>query len=393
MIKMKKKKFVILIVSVVLATLMAAGGVFFLVAGMADLTLVSKTEYETAKEIGKKYEKLYQLQSMVKDKFLWDYDEEALMESIYKTAVEELEDKYSYYMTEEEYGKWYDTIQGTFTGIGVVFTQDDDGTYVVNRVIEGGPAALGGMKAGDILLKVDGKTYDDSTTMATAIRGDAGTSVEVTFERDGKEVTLKLVRAEVTELSVYSSVIEEGKDKFGYIQITSFEAETAKQFETELADLEGKGVDGLIIDLRNNPGGMVDQCVEIADQLLPECMITYTEDKNGEKETYNSDEHSTKLEYVLLINENSASASEIVAAAVKDNKGGALVGKKTFGKGIIQGTVGFDDGSAMSLTIMQYFSPNGNKIHKVGVKPDHKVNLPEDAKSDLQLEKALELLK
>ena len=393
MFRIKKKRLVLLLVSTVLGTLLVAGGAIFLFLGASDMTLVSKAEYEKGRELNERYGKLYQMQKTAEDEFLWDVDTDAQMEEIYKDVVDDLGDKYSYYMTEEEYKEWVDAVSGTFTGVGIVFTQDDEGIYVVNRVIEDSPAQKAGLKPGDILLKADGKAYDDSNQMAAAIRGEAGTSVELTYKRDGKTQTVEMIRAEVTELSVYSSVLKEGKDSYGYIQITSFEAETAKQFEAELNDLEQKNLQGLIIDLRNNPGGMVDQCVEIADMLLPEGMITYTEDKNGEKETYNSDEHCTKLNYVVLVNENSASASEIIAAAIKDNKGGPLVGKTTFGKGIIQGTIGFDDGSAMVMTIMQYFSPKGTKIHKVGVKPNYEVDLPEDESVDTQMEKALELLK
>lgn len=393
MIKMKKNRFVLLIISVVVATLVAAGGGLYLFAGANNLTLVSKSDYETAIEIGNKYAKLEMLQNTIEEQFLWDIDEEEQMNAVYKAAVDAIGDKYSSYMTKEEYEEWTNYVTGTFTGIGIAFTQDDDGKYVINRVMEDGPAEASGLKAGDEILKVDGKTYDDSNQMAMAMRGDAGTRVKVTYKRDSNVKTVEIVRAEVKELSVYATVLEEGNLKYGYIQITSFESETAKQFKTELDAMEKEDVKGLIIDLRNNPGGMVDQCVEVADILLPEAMITYTEDKNGEKETYNSDEHCTKLNYVLLVNENSASASEIIAAAVKDNKGGPLVGKTTFGKGIIQGTMSFDDGSAMTLTIMQYFSPNGTKIHKTGVKPDYLINLDDDAKEDHQLEKAIDLLK
>jgi len=393
MMKIKKNRFILLVVSVMMVTLLIGGGAFYLFASANDLVMVPKSDYEAAMKIGEKYEKLYQIQQAGEEQFLWDVDTEEQMEELYKTAVETLDDKYSYYMTEEEYKDWSDKVTGTFTGVGVVFTQDDEGTYIVNRVLEDGPAMQAGMKAGDILLEVDGKTYEDSNQMAAAIRGDAGTTVKLTYKRDGKRNTVEMIRAEVTELSVYAEVLKDGGKSYGYIQITSFEAETAKQFETELAAMEKEDLQGLIIDLRNNPGGMVDQCVEIADMLLPEAVITYTEDKNGEKETYNSDEHCTKLDYAVLVNGNSASASEIIAAAVKDNNGGPLVGTKTFGKGIIQGTISFDDGSAMTMTIMQYFSPNGDKIHKAGVKPTHVVKLPNDAKTDVQLEKAIELLK
>ena len=393
MMKMKTNKFIMLIISVIILTLVVAGGGFYLFANANNLALVPKSDYEKAVELGNKYAKLEMLQNTIEEQFLWEIDEDAQMDAIYKASVDALGDKYSSYMTKEEYEEWSDYVTGTFTGIGIAFTEDDKGNYVVNRVMEGGPAEAAGLKAGDVLLKVDGKTYDDSNKMAMHMRGEAGTSVKVTYKRDGKEKTVEMIRAEVTELSVYGSVLKEGKNQYGYIQITSFEAETAKQFESELNDLENKNIKGLIVDLRNNPGGMVDQCVEVADMLLPEAMITYTEDKKGKKETYNSDEHCTKLKYVVLINENSASASEIIAAAVKDNKGGKLVGETTFGKGIIQGTMSFDDESAMTLTIMQYFSPEGKKIHKKGVSPDYTVKLPADAKTDVQLEKAIDLLK
>ncbi len=391
MFKMKKSGLVLTIISTVLITFLLTGCVLYYYITSNDIILVSKSEYEAAIEMEDEYEKLYKLQKVVDDNFLWEVDSEARTDALCKAAVDALDDKYSYYMTAEEYEEWSALVTGTFTGIGVVFTQDTDGKYVVNRVMEGGPAEAAGMKAGDILLKADGKAYDDSNQMAAAIRGEEGTTVEITYKRGKETKTVSIVRAEVKELSVYATMIDD--EKIGYIQITSFEEETAKQFETELKEMENKGVEGLIIDLRDNPGGMMDQSIEIADMLLPEAMITYTEDRNGEKETYNSDEHCTDLDYVVLVNGNSASAAEIVSAAIKDNKGGALVGTATFGKGIIQGTYDLGDGSAMSLTIMEYFSPNGSKIHGEGIEPDHVVELPEDAKTDKQLEKAVELLK
>ena len=389
MIRMKKSRLMLVLAGVAAGTFLLTAIVLFGVMEAGNMVLVSKTDYQKAAEMVDKYEKLYAIQSSIDSQFLWGSDSEAQMDAICREAVDVLDDKYSYYMTAEEYKEWADKVTGTFSGIGVAFTQDDDGTYVVNRVMEGGPAELAGMKAGDILLEVDGKSYEDSNKMAAAIRGDEGTSVEITYKRDGVKKTVSLVRAEVKEISVYSSELDGG---YGYIQIASFESETAKQFETELDAMEQKDVKGLVIDLRNNPGGMMDQCIQVADMLLPEAMITYTKDKNGKEETYNSDEHCTDLPYVVLINGNSASAAEIVAAAIKDN-GGKLVGETTFGKGVIQGTIDLQDGSAMSLTIMEYFSPEGSKIHKKGVKPSHKVALPADAKTDKQLEKALELLK
>lgn len=389
MIRIKKSRFILTLVGVMLMSFLLFGGTLFCVMEAGNMTLVSKSDYEQAAKMVEKYEKLYNIQSSIDNQFLWETDSKKQMDAICKEAVDVLGDKYSYYMTAEEYKDWKDKVTGTFYGIGVAFTQDENGDYVVNRVIEGGPADLAGMKAGDFLLKVDGKSYEDSNKMAAAIRGEEGTTVEITYQRNGKTKKIKLIRGEVKEISVYASELKGG---YGYIQIASFEADTAKQFQTELEAMEAKHVKGLVVDLRNNPGGMMDQCIKVADMLLPEAMITYTKDKNGKEETYNSDEHCTALDYVVLVNGNSASAAEIVAGAIKDN-GGKLVGEKTFGKGIIQGSIDLQDGSAMTLTIMEYFSPAGNQIHKKGVKPTHKVVLPDNAKTDLQLKKAVELLK
>ncbi len=388
MIRIKKSRFILTLIGVALTTLLLSGIVFFCVMETGNLALVSKDDYQKATEMVEKYEKLHHIQSAIDGQFLWETDSDKQMDAICKAAVDALGDRYSYYLTAEEYKEWINKVTGVFYGIGVAFTQDESGSYVVNRVIEGSPAELAGVKAGDLLLKVDGKVYDDANKMAAAIRGEEGSSVKITYSSDGKVKSVSLVRGEVKDISVYASEIDGG---YGYIQIASFEEETAKQFETELKAMEQKNVKGLVIDLRNNPGGMMDQCIEVADMLLPEAMITYTKDKAGKEETYNSDEHCTDLNYVLLVNENSASAAEIVAAAIKDN-GGKLVGENTFGKGIIQGSFDLQDGSAMSLTIMEYFSPKGNEIHTKGVAPTHKVVLPENAKKDVQLEKALKLL-
>lgn len=389
MIKMKKRRFVLLVVGVVIATLLFGFVGLNLYAGARDMVLVKRSDYETLHQIGDQYSKLYSLQKAINEKSLWSTDKETQMDAIYKALLDSLGDKYSRYMDRDEYKAWSKYVNGTFTGIGLTFTTDKEGNFIITKVLSDSPAASGGLKEGDELLKVNGKTYNDSEAMMMDMRGDEGTKVAITYERNGKQKTVNLIRAEVSEQSVFAGVIDK---KYGYIQITGFEKTTAEQFKTELASLENKNVKGLIIDLRNNLGGFMDQGIEIADMLLPECTITHTEDKKGKKEFYNSDENCTKLKYVVLVNENTASASEIVAAAIKDNQGGKLVGTTTYGKGIIQSTVAFKDGTAMSLTVMQYLSPKNKKIHGVGVKPDYEVKQKKNAKKDLQLEKAIGLL-
>lgn len=390
MIKMKKRRFVLLITGVVIASLLAAAAGFFAVSQMTGMVFLSKADYNTLSDMGNRYGKLYSIQKAVETQFLWDVDQEKQMDAVYDALMESLDDKYSDYMTKEEYEAWQSYVQGVFTGVGVVFSQEKSGDFVISKVISGGPADSAGIRAGDVILKVDGKTYDDADQMAMHMRGKEGTSVKVTYRRGSKAKEVQLVRAQVEEPSVYTETIDKS---YGYIRISAFESGTAEQFKRELDEFETKGVKGLVIDLRANGGGLVDAGVAIADMLLPECTIAHTEDKAGKTKYYNSDGACTELKYVVLVDGGSASTSEIVAAAVKDNKGGSLVGTTTFGKGIIQGTIQFQDGSALKLTIQQYFSPKNHKIHGVGVKPDYQVTLSEKSRTDVQLEKALELLK
>ena len=389
MIKIKKIKFVLLMAGVVIGSLLLGYVGLRYFTGAEDMVMVKQSDYEALNRIGDKYSKLYSMQKAIDEKSLWQTDEETQMDAVYKALVDTLGDKYSRYMDADEYKAWTKYVNGTFTGIGLTFTTDKKGNFIITKVLTDSPAASGDLREGDRIVKVDGKTCSDSQAMTLALRGEEGTKVAITYERNNRQKTVNLIRAQVEEQSVFARVIDK---KYGYIQITGFEKDTAEQFKTELAAMENKNVKGLVIDLRNNLGGLMEQGIEIADMLLPECTITHTVDKDGKKTYYNSDENCTKLKYVVLVNENTASASEIVAAAVKDNHGGRLVGTTTYGKGIIQSTVAFKDGTAMSLTIMQYLSPKGKKINGIGVKPDYFIQQKENGKHDLQLKKAIDLL-
>lgn len=390
MIKMKKRVFATIIICVIFASMAASALGFYVFTGATDMKLMKVKDYETMEDMASRYGKLYKMQNTVNEQFLWKTDKNAQMDAMYRALLDSLGDEYSVYMNEEDYKEWEEYVTGTFTGVGITFLQTEDGDFEVKKILEGGPADLAGVKVGDLLLKVDGKTFRNSDDMAEALRGETGTRVKVTYAREGKEKTVSVVRGQVEETSIYAGTID---GKYGYIHIRAFESNTAEQFRTELAAFENKDVKGLIIDLRHNPGGIVDQSLEIADMLLPECTMIHTEDSQGKKEYYNSDPKCTKLKYVLLVDENTASASEILAAAVKENQGGKLVGMKTYGKGIIQSSMTFGDGTAMRLTTMQYLSPKNHKIHKVGVEPDYQVKLSAKSKTDKQLEKAIELLK
>lgn len=389
MIKIKKRSLVFALIGTALAALLAGGACFFAYTQYSGLKLIKADDFARLEDMNESLGKLYSLKSRIDESFLWEIDEEEQMDALYRTLVDSLNDKYSSYMNPEEYDKWVKYVTGIFYGVGIQYGEDEDGNFLVVRVIEGGPADIAGLKEGDILLKVDGRSCSTADEFKNALQGEQGSRVKVTVKRDGKVRTFSILRGEVHESSVFSGTID---DKYGYIRITSFESNTAEQFQTELAEFENRNIRGLVIDIRNNLGGIMNQSVEIADMLLPECTIIHTEDKNGKKEYFNSDENCTKLPYVLLVNGHSASASEILAVAVKENSGGSLVGTKTYGKGIIQSLIELNDGSAISLTTAQYLSPKGNEIHKVGVKPDYEVKLSEKSKTDTQLEKAIELL-
>jgi len=390
MIKIKKSSLAIVIACTAAVTLLVAAACFFVFARVNDVTLVNASKYTRMEKIATQYSKLYQLQNEINNNGLWKISKTKQMNAIYKGLFDSLDDEYSQYMTKSEAEKWNSYVNGTFYGIGISFSKDDKGNFVVLKVFQDSPAETAGLKSGDKILKVDGKAYTKSDAIGKAIRGKEGTKVVLTIKRSGTTRNISITRGEVTENSVYSSVL---KGNIGYIWISSFAQNTASEFKTELKSMENKNVKGLIIDIRENGGGYTDQGIEIADMLLPEGTITYMEDRNGKKTYYNSKEGRTKLKYVLLVDGNTASTSEILASAIKDNKGGAIVGTTTYGKGIVQEEKTFKDGSAFKLTIYQYFSPKGNKIHKIGVKPDYQVKLKEGATTDYQLQKALQLLK
>ena len=392
MIRIKKSRFVASIIATVVATALIMCGIGYGLMTFGGVTLVNKKEYTENEKIAEKYEKLYKLQTLIENTYLWDVDEDEQMDNVYKALVDSLGDKYSAYYNVKETKKLTEYLSGTFAGVGIVFSQskEDPTRYNVGRVIEDSPADSAGIKAGDVITAVDGKKYSDSEKIVAALRGELGSRVKVTFERDGEVKTAKLVRGTIEDPSVGATVIDK---KYGYILISSFDKGTEKQFEEALNKMENKNLKGVIIDLRGNGGGGAEAGINIADMLLPEAVITKTVDKNGKEQVYNSDGECTKMKYVVLVNGDSASTSEILAGAIKDNNGGALVGTKTFGKGIIQTMEILKDQSSIKLTTMEYLSPKGKHIHNKGITPDYVVKQPQNSKTDLQLKKAISLLK
>ena len=386
--EIKKKRLVIYVVAAFLAGAAVTGGACAAVFnGALGYVKVSKSQYDDMSEVYERYGKLDQLYDTITSSFYKEVDEDAMMEGAYKGLVAGLNDPYSSYMTAEEYETWVATATGEYSGVGITFTQDEDGNFVVVSVTDDSPAADAGIREGDIIKTVDGQEYSDLDVIGNAIRGEEGSEIEITYIRDGEEKSVTMTREKITQHSVEHRMLD---GNIGYISISSFIETTGEDFSQALKELEEDGAQGLVLDLRDNGGGLVDACVQVADEFLDEGVVVYVEDRDGNRTDYDAKDGKTDLKTVVLVNENSASASEILAAALQDN-GFEIVGQTTYGKGVIQSTAQLEDGSALKLPIMQYFSPDGNAINEKGGTPDHQVANEENSGEDAQLDEALSL--
>ena len=316
--------------------------------------------------------------------YMGEIDEQKLEDSMYAGLMAGLEDPYSRYYSREECEEEDRSNAGEYEGLGVVLGQmKDTGEVVIVQCYDGGSAAEAGVQAGDILYAVDGESEEEKDVVLTLGRSQA----------DGSEQRMDItVTKGPVEMNYVSG--EMLGDGIGYLAITQFTGVTSEQFQETYQSLKDQGMERLIIDLRDNPGGLLDAVCETLRQILPEGMIVYMEDKAGNREEYTCDgETPIDIPLVVLVNENSASASEIFAGAVKDHGVGTLVGTTTFGKGIVQTYYRLGDGSEIKLTTAKYFTPNGNNIHGTGIEPDVQVEASEDGETDVQLEKAVEVVK
>lgn len=330
-------------------------------------------------------EKLETIQSILDSNFYFDEDEQAKQDGIIKGYMEGLDDPYSVYYTAEEYASFMEDTEGEYVGVGVQVSQAADTKVITVTKVFDGPAMEAGIEEEDIITKVNGEDVgeQDLDTVVDKIRGQEGTDVTITVYRgtDGEDHEYTMPRKKVENPTVEYKMLD---DNIGYVEVTSFYEVTAEQYIAALKDLENQGMEGLIVDLRSNGGGLLDIAVEMLDYMLPAGKIVYTEDKDGNViDEYNStdDEQFTKP-LAVLVNGYSASASEIFAGAIKDYGIGTLVGTNTFGKGIVQRMFPLEDGSAIKLTIAKYFTPKGNDIHEVGIKPDVEIELDADAYKD-----------
>jgi carboxyl-terminal processing protease len=345
-------------------------------------------------------EKLSKIKKMIDTYYKDEVVEEDLVEGLYAGYVSGLGDPYSTYYTKEEYDQMVESSEGTYFGVGMYLQENEDtGAILVIKPIPDSPAEEAGILAGDVIMEVDGEdiSKDDVTIVATKIRGPEGTQVEVTIWREGESgpLTFSLERREI-ETPTVDYEMKEGN--IGYISIMEFDDITVPQFEQAVNALLEEGMESVVLDLRDNPGGNLDTVVEIADMLLPEGLVVYTEDKYGIKKEFETDAAQVfQLPMVVLVNGNSASAAEILAGSIKDYEAGTLLGTTTFGKGIVQQVIPLGDGTGVKVTISKYFTPKGNDIHGVGIKPDVEMEFDVEAykenKEDNQLEAAIDLMK
>jgi len=369
---------------------------------VGEKLLISKDEYDSLNEDKETFAKVIELRKFILENYYKDFDEQQFTDGILQGLFMSLDDPYSVYMNQEEFTKFTEDNEGVYGGIGVIVAPTEDGMITVVAPIEDTPGERAGLKSGDKIIKVEGDdvSADTMDEAVSNMRGEPGTDVNITIYRESKgdPFDVSITREEIRLKTVKSRMLDE---EIGYIRISMFDQITATDFKTNLEELQKSNPKALVIDLRNNPGGSLTEVVDIADQLLGNQMVVYTENRMGQKREFKSGFLKVDLPMVVLTNEGSASASEILAGAVQDSNSGTIIGETTFGKGVVQTVIPLDDGSGFKLTTSQYFTPNGRNIHGIGIEPDVVIEMPESYydideptdEDDVQLQKAIEVLK
>ena len=361
-----------------------------------DTVTISKEQYEKYQQ----FDKLLEIMDIVGENYYQDVETDDLMEGAAQGLLYGVGDPYTFYYTAEDFAEMWEEDEGEYAGIGIQISASYlTNICTVSRVFDNGPAHEAGVLKGDILYKVE-DMYVDAYNLQEAVdimRGIPGTDVNVVFLRGGEELSFTLTRAKISVNRVESTMLEDG---IGYIYLYDFAGDCAVKFEAALNDLVDRGAKGIIIDLRDNPGGWTADAESIADLFMDKGVIYYLEYRDGQREYAYSKNGKTDVQLVVLMNQYSASSSEILCGALKDRANATVVGVQSYGKGIVQAVVGLSDQSGMQVTIAQYFTPNGNKVHQVGITPDVEVQLPEGDigmyqfgdLSDPQLSRALEIM-
>lgn len=398
---MKGKKWSLkkVITWIIITNLITASVLIFVpIKTIGGKVLVNGEDYKFFKQ----YEKMKPIHDIIQDDYYEKIDNSKMVEGAIKGMVSGLDDPYTVFMNKKEFDELKTSTQGSFTGVGI-YIGDKDGKIVVVAPIEDSPAEKAGIKSGDIITKVNDQEVSakESDKAVSMMKGKAGTKVKITIYREGAgEKDIEVVREKIVFKTVKSEMLP---DNIAYIRITTFDENTSKAFISALDDMKSKGMKGLILDLRDNPGGLLDECKVVADKLIGKGTIVYTLDKDGKKEVLESDEDKIDVPLVILTNGGTASASEIVSGAVRDHKAGTLIGTTTFGKGLVQTVIPLIDGTGIKVTTARYYTPSGECIQKKGIKPDIEVPLPDNLKDkpivelnrdeDVQLKKAIEVIK
>lgn len=333
--------------------------------------------------------KLNAIDSVLESFYFGDVDDETAKDNIYKAYLSSYGDKYTMYYTADEYKALKESTNGKFYGIGAVCQLSGEGGVLLVDVYDNGAGYQAGLRSGDRVVNVDGRdiTGMELSSAVALIKGDKGTSVTLEVIRGTERLTFSAVRDAVEAKTVSYTLLD---NNIGYLSISQFEEVTTKQFKAAVEDLQSQGMKGLVIDIRNNPGGLLDTVVGMLKYMLPDGLIVYTEDKQGNRKEYKGqDNDEFNLPLAVIVNGNSASASEIFAGAIQDYGKGTIIGTQTYGKGIVQTVKPLTDGSAIKFTIAKYFTPKGQDIHGKGVTPDMVVEYDTDADVDTQLDAAI----
>ena len=389
---MKHKEYAAGVLTGVLVVTLAVGGVKF----------VQQRQYNGVLSDSSHVQKIEYLEKMIDQEYLGEVDNAEMAEGIYAGLVYGLGDVYSRYYTADEYAQETASTDGAYAGIGVSIQKNKNGGVQIAECYEGGPGAEAGLQTGDVITAINDTDVTDMelSDVVSLIRENKDKTIVLTVFRENEEKSRE-ISVDVTDVELPSVFGEMLDKKTGYIQITQFTGVTPQQYKDMFAELKDKGMERLVIDLRDNPGGLLTSVCDILREILPEGLIVYTEDKYGNREEETCDgKHQLDMPLAVLVNENSASASEIFAGAVQHHEVGTIVGTTTYGKGVVQELRQLSDGSAVKLTVSNYYTPNGNSINKVGIKPDVEVKLASELlnkdeithEEDNQLQKALNVI-
>lgn len=387
---------IIMLTTCVIGMIIGASAIYLSLANYNQNECIDESKFDSnLKEIINTYNSII-------ENYYEDVDKEELSDSAIKAMLEALGDEYSTYMNTSETNSFQERMKGDYYGIGAEITTDTSGYAKILKVFAGSPAEEGGLKSLDLIKKVNGKDVKgmDISDVADKLKGPEETSVNVIIERDGKEIELKLTRRQIILTSVSREIFTEGSKKIGYLKIDIFSNNTYTQFKDNLLMLEKANIDSLIIDVRDNSGGYLYRVSEIVSLFLPKDKVIYQlEDKDGVEKVYSYTDESRNYPIIVLINEYSASASEILTAALQESYGATIIGVNSLGKGTVQQTFDLESGGMIKYTIQKWLTPNGNWINKKGITPDIKVEQSEEYYKDFafeydtQLHKAIEYLK